>query len=119
MSHKRVAAIGDGGNDVGMIQAAHVGIGIVGKEGKQASLASDFSIIEFKFIERLLLLHGRLSYLRTCKLANFVFHRGMIISTIQMIFLMVFFLAPISIYNGWLILGYSTVYTAVPVFSLI
>jgi len=41
---KRTAAVGDGGNDVGMILEAHVGIGIVGKEGKQASLASDFSI---------------------------------------------------------------------------
>jgi phospholipid-translocating ATPase len=46
----RTAAIGDGGNDVGMIQEAHLGIGIVGKEGKQASLAADFSILEFKTI---------------------------------------------------------------------
>ena len=44
---KRTAAIGDGGNDVGMILEANVGVGIVGKEGKQASLASDFSIDEF------------------------------------------------------------------------
>ncbi|KAJ3120561.1 putative aminophospholipid-translocase, partial [Physocladia obscura] len=43
----RVCAIGDGGNDVSMIQAAHVGIGIVGKEGKQASLAADFSITQY------------------------------------------------------------------------
>ena len=41
---KRCAAIGDGGNDVGMIQEADIGIGIVGKEGKQASLAADFSV---------------------------------------------------------------------------
>lgn len=45
---KRVLGIGDGGNDVGMIQEAHVGIGIEGKEGKQAALASDFSIREFQ-----------------------------------------------------------------------
>ena len=44
----RTAAVGDGGNDVAMIQEADVGIGIVGKEGLQASLASDFSIKEFK-----------------------------------------------------------------------
>ena len=45
---KRVLGIGDGGNDVGMIQEAHVGIGVEGKEGKQAALASDFSVKEFK-----------------------------------------------------------------------
>ena len=44
---KRTAAIGDGGNDVGMILEANVGVGIVGKEGKQASLAADFSIDQF------------------------------------------------------------------------
>ena len=51
---KRTCAIGDGGNDVSMIQAAHVGIGIVGKEGKQASLAADFSITQFSYLARLL-----------------------------------------------------------------
>jgi phospholipid-translocating ATPase len=51
---KRVCAIGDGGNDVSMIQAANVGIGIVGKEGMQASLAADFSIVQFSHIARLL-----------------------------------------------------------------
>ncbi len=56
---KPVAAIGDGGNDVSMIQAANVGIGIVGKEGKQASLAADFSITNFHHVGRLFLWHGR------------------------------------------------------------
>lgn len=51
---KRTCAIGDGGNDVSMIQAAHVGIGLVGKEGKQASLAADFSITQFSHLSRLL-----------------------------------------------------------------
>ena len=62
---KGVAAIGDGGNDVGMIQQANVGIGIEGKEGKQAALASDFSVLVFKDLMKLLLWHGRLSYIRT------------------------------------------------------
>jgi phospholipid-translocating ATPase len=51
---KRTCAIGDGGNDVAMIQAAHVGVGLVGKEGKQASLAADFSITQFQNLSRLL-----------------------------------------------------------------
>ena len=50
----RTCAIGDGGNDVSMIQAADVGIGIVGKEGRQASLAADFSVNQFSYIARLL-----------------------------------------------------------------
>lgn len=58
-TNKRIAAIGDGGNDVSMIQAAHIGIGIVGKEGQQASLAADVSVLQFKSLNRLLLWHGR------------------------------------------------------------
>ena len=54
-----MCAVGDGGNDVSMIQAANVGIGLVGKEGKQASLAADFSVTQFKHISRLLVWHGR------------------------------------------------------------
>mmetsp|Transcript_16385 Transcript_16385/g.22464 ORF Transcript_16385/g.22464 Transcript_16385/m.22464 type:complete len:161 (+) Transcript_16385:1621-2103(+) len=116
---KRTAAIGDGGNDVGMIIEANVGIGIVGKEGKQASLASDFSIDEFKFLRRLVLWHGRLSYKRSSVLSQFVIHRGLIIAVIQAIFSIVFYFVAIPIYNGYLILGYSTVYTCLPVFSLV
>lgn len=51
---KRVLSIGDGGNDVSMIQAADVGVGIVGKEGMQASLAADFSVTQFSHLTRLL-----------------------------------------------------------------
>lgn len=79
---KRIAAVGDGGNDVGMLLEADVGIGIVGKEGMQASLASDFSIMEFGYLRNLILWHGRLSYKRSSVLSQFVIHRGLIISVI-------------------------------------
>ena len=85
----------------------------------QAALASDFSIVEFKVLQELLLWHGRLSYFRTAKLSQFVFHRGLIISVIQAIFISLFFFAAIPIYNGMLMLGYSTIYTMLPVFSLV
>ena len=55
-------AIGDGANDVGMIQAAHIGVGISGAEGMQAVMASDFAFAQFRFLERLILLHGRYNY---------------------------------------------------------
>ncbi|CAF0928304.1 unnamed protein product [Rotaria sordida] len=62
---KITLAIGDGANDVPMIQKAHIGIGISGQEGRQAVLASDFSFAQFRYLERLLLVHGRWSYLPT------------------------------------------------------
>lgn len=116
---KRVCCIGDGGNDVSMIQAADVGVGIVGKEGKQASLAADFSIIQFSHLAKLLIWHGRNSYKRSSKLASFVIHRGLIISVIQAVYSSVFFFAPIALYQGWLQVGYATLYTMAPVFSLV
>ena len=115
----RVACIGDGGNDVGMIQSADVGIGIVGKEGKQAALASDFSIMEFQYLKHLILWHGRLYYKNSAKLSQFVIHRGLIISFIQAIFILMFYFVAIPIYNGMLMLGYTTLYTTFPVFSLV
>ncbi len=116
---KIVLGIGDGGNDVGMIQAADVGVGIVGKEGKQAALASDFSIMKFKYLSKLLLWHGRLSYKNTSLMSQFVIHRGLIISVIQTIFSLIFYSIAIPIYNGYLMLGYTTVYTMFPVFCIV
>ncbi|KAK4053617.1 putative aminophospholipid-translocase [Microbotryomycetes sp. JL221] len=116
---KRVCCIGDGGNDVSMIQAADVGVGIVGKEGRQASLAADFSINQFSYLTKLLVWHGRNSYKRSSKLAQFVIHRGLIISIIQAVFSSVFYFSPIAIYQGWLMVGYATAYTMLPVFSLV
>jgi phospholipid-translocating ATPase len=116
---KRIACVGDGGNDVAMIQEADVGLGIVGKEGKQASLAADYSVDRFMDLTRLILWHGRLSYKRSASLSQFVIHRGMIISFMQAIFTCVYFFVTIPIYNGFLMLGYSTVYTSLPVFSII
>ena len=118
-SKKIVCCIGDGGNDVSMIQAADVGVGIVGKEGKQASLAADFSITQFSFLTKLLLWHGRNSYNRSAKLSQFVIHRGLIIAVIQAVFSSIFFFAPIALYQGWLQVGYATLYTMAPVFSLV
>ena len=60
-------AIGDGANDVGMIQRAEVGVGISGKEGLQAANAADFSIAQFRFLRRLMLVHGRWDYRRMTK----------------------------------------------------
>lgn len=113
------AVPGDGGNDVSMIQAADAGIGIVGKEGRQASLAADFSITQFSHVSRLLLVHGRYSYKRSAALSQFIIHRGLIISVMQAVFSSVFYFASVALYQGFLMVGYATVYTMFPVFSLV
>ncbi|XP_064640226.1 probable phospholipid-transporting ATPase IIB isoform X2 [Lineus longissimus] len=118
-TNNRTCAIGDGGNDVSMIQAADVGVGIVGKEGKQASLAADFSINQFSFLGRLLMVHGRYSYKRSAALSQFVIHRGLIISTMQAVFSSVFYFVSVSLFPGFLMVGYATIFTMYPVFSLV
>ena len=118
-TRKRVACIGDGGNDVSMIQAADVGIGIVGKEGRQASLAADFSVTQFHHLTKLLVWHGRNSYKRSAKLAQFVIHRGLIISVCQTVYSTATKFEPHALYRDWLLVGYATVYTMAPVFSLV
>jgi P-type E1-E2 ATPase len=69
-------AIGDGANDVSMIKEAHIGVGISGQEGLQAVLASDYSIAQFRYLERLLLVHGRWSYHRMCKFLRYFFYKN-------------------------------------------
>ncbi|KAJ5166441.1 uncharacterized protein N7482_005222 [Penicillium canariense] len=116
---KRVCCIGDGGNDVSMIQAADVGIGIVGKEGRQASLAADFSITQFHHLTKLLVWHGRNSYKRSAKLAQFIMHRGLIIAVCQTMYSIAGHFDPKGLFINWLMIGYATVYTNAPVFSLV
>jgi len=69
-------AIGDGANDVSMIKAADIGVGVSGQEGMQAVLASDYSIAQFRYLERLLLVHGRWSYYRMCKFLRYFFYKN-------------------------------------------
>uniref|UniRef100_A0A673XRG4 Phospholipid-transporting ATPase n=1 Tax=Salmo trutta TaxID=8032 RepID=A0A673XRG4_SALTR len=69
-------AIGDGANDVSMIKAAHIGVGISGQEGMQAVLSSDYSFAQFRYLQRLLLVHGRWSYLRMCKFLRYFFYKN-------------------------------------------
>ncbi|KAK5971400.1 hypothetical protein GCK32_019023 [Trichostrongylus colubriformis] len=69
-------SIGDGANDVSMIKTAHIGVGISGQEGMQAVLASDYSIGQFRYLERLLLVHGRWSYFRMAKFLRYFFYKN-------------------------------------------
>lgn len=79
-------AIGDGANDVGMIQEAHVGIGISGKEGKQAVNASDFAIAQFRFLETLVLSHGRWNFFRLSVVMLFSFYKNAVMAGCLVVF---------------------------------
>lgn len=116
---KCVCCIGDGGNDVSMITEANVGIGIVGKEGNQASLAADFSINKFCHVSDLLFWHGRNSYQRTAKIAHLIIHRGLTLTVIQAIFCSLIYFVPVGLFRGELLMMFITVYTFLPIFSII
>lgn len=68
-------AIGDGANDVSMIQEAHIGLGIFGKEGRNAARSADFAFAKFRFLKRILLVHGYLYYTRIAILVNYFFYK--------------------------------------------
>merc|ERR1719491_1785635 len=94
-------AIGDGANDVGMIQEANVGIGISGLEGQQAVNASDFSIAQFRFLEDLLLVHGRWNYIRMCKVVLLSFYKNALLSSILVLFSTDSFYSGTQVINEW------------------
>ncbi|CAH8292742.1 unnamed protein product [Schistosoma turkestanicum] len=71
-----IAAIGDGGNDVAMILQANIGVGVYGKEGREAVRASDYSVTQFQHIQRLFLLHGHWSYYRITITMLFFYHKA-------------------------------------------
>lgn len=70
---KTTLAVGDGANDVGMIQEADIGVGISGVEGMQAVMASDFAIAQFRFLEHLLVVHGHWCYKRIAQMVRNMF----------------------------------------------
>lgn len=71
-------AVGDGANDVAMIQEANVGVGIAGEEGRQAVMTSDYAIGQFRFLARLLLVHGRYSYRRLAEMVPNFFYKNVL-----------------------------------------
>lgn len=102
-----------------MILESSIGVGIEGLEGRQAALASDVSILQFDQLNRLLLNNGRLCFYRTSQLVSFIIHRGSVLFFIQIFFMITNCYVPLFLYNGYLTLGYATVFTHMPVFSLI
>ncbi|KAI5461679.1 hypothetical protein BGZ63DRAFT_424547 [Mariannaea sp. PMI_226] len=111
-------AIGDGANDIGMIQASHVGIGISGREGLQASRISDYSIAQFRFLQRLLFVHGRWNYLRTGKYVLATFWKEVLFFLVQAHFQVQSGYTGISLYESWSLTVFNSAFTSLPVILL-
>jgi phospholipid-translocating ATPase len=108
-------AIGDGANDIAMIQEAHLGIGITGKEGLQAARSSDYSIAQFRFLLKLLLVHGRWNYIRVCKYTLGTFWKEMLFYLTQASYQRYNGYTGTSLYEPWSLSMFNTLFTSLPV----
>ena len=111
-------AIGDGANDVSMIQAAHVGVGISGMEGMQAARSADVSIGQFKFLKKLLLVHGAWSYQRLSNAILYSFYKNIALYMTQFWFVFTNGFSGQSIAESWTLTFYNVLFTSLPPFVL-
>ncbi len=114
MSNQTTLAIGDGGNDVNMIKAANIGVGIFGKEGHQAAFNSDYAISQFKYLNRLLFFHGRYSILRNSYFINFFFFKNLIFTFPQFWFSLFSGFSGALLWDDWYYLGYNSFISTLP-----
>ncbi|CAJ2513049.1 Uu.00g011680.m01.CDS01 [Anthostomella pinea] len=105
-------AIGDGANDLAMISAAHVGVGISGKEGLQAARVADYAIAQFRFLQRLLLVHGRWNYVRTAKFILTTFWKEMFFYLPQAMYQRYNGYTGTSLYESWSLTVFNTLFTS-------
>eukprot|EP00557_Chaetoceros_sp_GSL56_P002726 CAMPEP_0176499310 /NCGR_PEP_ID=MMETSP0200_2-20121128/12857_1 /TAXON_ID=947934 /ORGANISM="Chaetoceros sp., Strain GSL56" /LENGTH=1734 /DNA_ID=CAMNT_0017897717 /DNA_START=151 /DNA_END=5351 /DNA_ORIENTATION=- len=113
--HPVTLAIGDGANDVGMIQEAQVGVGISGLEGQQAVNASDFSIAQFRFLEDLLLIHGRWNFMRLSKTVLYSFYKNAVLAGLLMAYCRASFFSGTPLFDMWVLSAFNFV-CGIPIF---
>lgn len=111
-------AIGDGANDVSMIQAAHIGVGISGLEGLQAARSADVSIAQFRFLRKLLLVHGAWSYHRVSKVILYSFYKNVALFMTQFWYSFQNAFSGEVIYESWTLSFYNVFFTFFPPFVL-
>lgn len=108
-------AIGDGANDIAMIQSADIGVGITGKEGLQAARSSDYSIAQFRFLLNLLLVTGRYNYIRTSKFVLCTFYKELLFYLTQAVYQRETLFSGSSMYESWSLSMFNTLFTSLPV----
>ncbi|KAJ0892940.1 putative P-type phospholipid transporter [Helianthus annuus] len=107
-------AIGDGANDVSMIQMADVGVGISGQEGRQAVMASDFAMGQFRFLVPLLLVHGHWNYQRMAYMILYNFYRNALFVLVLFWYVLYTGFTLTTAITEWSSVLYSIIYTAIP-----
>lgn len=105
-------AIGDGANDIAMIQSADIGVGITGKEGLQAARASDYAIAQFRFLLKLLLVNGRYNYVRTAKFVLCTFYKELIFYLTQCLYQRHTLFTGSSVFENWSLSMFNTLFTS-------
>ncbi|RZB45876.1 putative phospholipid-transporting ATPase 8 isoform B [Glycine soja] len=115
---KTILSIGDGANDVGMLQEADIGVGISGAEGMQAVMASDFAIAQFRFLERLLLVHGHWCYRRISMMICYFFYKNIAFGFTLFWFEAYASFSGQAAYNDWYMSFYNVFFTSLPVIAL-
>lgn len=111
-------AIGDGANDVSMIQAAHIGVGISGVEGLQAARSADVSIAQFRFLRKLLLVHGAWSYQRISKVILYFYYKNTALFITQFWYSFQNAFSGQVIYESWTLSFFNVIFTVMPPFVL-
>lgn len=111
-------AIGDGANDIAMIQSADIGVGITGKEGHQAARSADYAIAQFRFLLKLLLVNGRYNYVRTCKFVLCTFYKELLFYLTQCIYQRYTLFSGSSLYESWSLLMFNTLFTSLCVICI-
>ncbi|EIW75489.1 phospholipid-translocating P-type ATPase [Coniophora puteana RWD-64-598 SS2] len=111
-------SIGDGANDVAMIQEANVGCGLLGHEGSQAAMSADYAFGQFRFLTRLLLVHGRWSYQRIADLHTNFFYKTVMWTFAMFWFLPFCYFDATYLYDYSFILLYNLLFTSLPVIVL-
>jgi phospholipid-translocating ATPase len=111
-------AVGDGGNDVSMIQEAQIGVGIAGREGLQAARSADFSITRFHHLSRLLLVHGHYSLYRSSLLSQYSFYKSIVMAVIQLGYAFYSGLAGTTFFNTFSLTTYNVIFTGAPIVAL-
>lgn len=109
------AAIGDGANDVSMIQEAHVGLGIVGKEGRQAARCADYAFANFSMLKRIVLLHGHYFSQRLALLVLYFFYKNVVLMGCQLFFQAHSLFSTQSVYDSLFLTLFNVSYTTLPI----